>query len=93
MIWYRARWEDVEPVNVERETDKFVIFTNLRGLEIKELKISEHQSYHKSPEEAFQYLRDKRLKEIEKYKSWIKICEEKIDEINKNEREFNNAKP
>lgn len=81
MIWYRAYFDNIIPVDVVKETDSYVVIKNSNGKEYRAKKSSEYDSYHKTKEEAFNWLVERQKNKIAQLKYKIECHEKKIIEI------------
>ena len=76
MIWYKAHWNDIRPIDIERETKECVYIKGRRHN-----KISDYDSYFPTREEAKAYLIKKAQYEVDKHKIWLRDAEETLAKV------------
>jgi hypothetical protein len=83
MKMFRARWDRVEEFEIIKETEKQIVYTNEYGRIEREAKISDWQSWHKSKEEAVNFLIAKKQKEIDILQRQIDYKKEEMEKIHR----------
>ena len=82
MIWYNIYWNDIRPVEVERETEKCVYLKCFdKGRSLKQNKISNYESYFPTREEAKAYLIQKAQDEVDRHRKWLLKHEETLAKV------------
>jgi hypothetical protein len=79
MIKYVLRFNEIKKVEVEKETDKFVIFLNKR----RETKRSDYNNYFDTFIEAKQYAINNQINRIEYLKEQLQKERINLENINK----------
>lgn len=77
-IKYKSRWEEIEKVEIDRETDTSVW---LKGEKYSVRKNTSWDNYHDTFEEAKDFIRQRELREIQNLESSIEYHREKIKKI------------
>lgn len=77
-IKYKSRWEEIEKVEIDRETDTSVW---LKGEKHSVRKNTSWDNYHDTFEEAKEFLRQQELKDIRNYESSIEYHRDKLKKI------------
>ena len=81
MKMIRARFARLEEFEVIKETEKQIVYINERGTETREAKVSDWSSWHKTTEEAINYLISRKQKEIDTYLSRIEYLKKEMNKI------------
>ena len=77
MIKYRTRFEKIEEIEIERETDKQLVFKNGR----KEYKFSSWSNYHDTWDDAHKFLIEIEEKRVDSLRLQLERAKGKLGQI------------
>jgi hypothetical protein len=82
MKYYRANWRGITEFDIIRETEMSVIFKEPNKIkETREVKKTSFYSWHKTKEDAVQYLIEKEQRTIECAQTQIIRAKQEIEKI------------
>ena len=82
MIKFKAMFNKIEQVEVERETEKMVVIPFPNGGSRKELKVSDYYSYWDTWDEAKNHLIEKAEHEVNKRQGALFAAKNNLERIN-----------
>jgi len=87
---YRTRTGvEIEEFEVVSETDHFITYIGFGGKSVKERKATSWQTWHETREQAFNFLKEQKEREIEALQSRIQRIQFQLDIIIKKNVSYN----